>query len=91
VLSRDFLVHLSFSDARAALENIKRSGSRLLLATTFDEHAENGDIPTGGWRPLNMTRPPFMFPAPLEIVYERLMRTTGRDKALGLWRVDDLP
>ena len=91
VLSRDFLVHLSFDDAWAALANITGSGARLFLATTFDELDENEDIATGRWRPLNLTRPPFNFPAPLEMVYERRMRTTGRDKALGLWRMADLP
>jgi Methyltransferase domain len=87
ILCRDGLVHLSFADARAAIRNFRRSGSRYLLATTFVNHPRNEDAPTGGWRVLNMQAAPFAFPPPLALVDERCTRGDGgyRDKRLGLW------
>ena len=92
VLCRDCLVHFSFEDARAALCNFKRSGSAYLLATTFVEHETNLDIETGGWRPLNMERPPFRFPPPLKAIDEKCLHTGGiyADKRLALWRLADI-
>jgi hypothetical protein len=87
ILCRDGLVHLSFADARAAIRAFRRSGARYLLATTFVDRAGNRDVPTGGWRVLNMQAAPFEFPAPLALVDERCMGGAGqyRDKRLGLW------
>jgi hypothetical protein len=89
IVCRDGLVHLSFADARAAIENFRRSGSRYLLATTFVQRSENRDVPTGGWRVLNMQAPPFSFPAPLTTIDERCVHSDGiyRDKRLGLWEL----
>ncbi|SDY47312.1 hypothetical protein SAMN05216215_102768 [Saccharopolyspora shandongensis] len=92
VLCRDCLVHLTFDQIRAALRNIRRSGARYLLTTTFPELAVNVDAETGDWRPLNFQLAPFGFPAPLELVVEGCVEGDGRyaDKALGLWEVADL-
>ena len=64
----------------------------LLLVTTFQEHRCNEDIVTGGWRPLNLQKPPFSFPAPLWTIWDG-SRADGTypDKALALYRVQDLP
>ena len=61
ILCRDGLGHLSFADARAAIRNFRRSGSRYLLATTFVGPPRNDDAASGGWRPLNLQAPPFAF------------------------------
>ena len=92
VLCRDGLVHLSFADARAAVRNFQRSGSRYLLATTFVARSTNTDVTTGGWRVLNMEAAPFCFPAPLALVDERCTHSEGiyRDKRLGLWELASL-
>ena len=89
ILCRDGLVHLSFADARAAIRNFRRSGSRYLLATTFVDRPRNVDVPTGGWRVLNMEAAPFGFPPPLALVDERCTHSDGvyRDKRLGLWEL----
>lgn len=94
VLCRDCLVHLSFAETARALENIRRSGATWLLTTTFTDRTSNRDIETGDWRPINLERAPYHFPAPLEIVNEgsdEFDETLGTfpDKALGLWRVAD--
>lgn len=89
VLCRDCLVHLSFVQAQRALANIAASGARYLLTTTFTGRAENVDIPTGKWRALNLQRPPFGLPPPLELINEHCTEKDGRyaDKSLGLWSV----
>jgi hypothetical protein len=93
VFCRDCLVHFSFEDVLSAFETIRASGAKYLLTTTFVDREKNHDIPTGSWRPLNLEKPPFGLPAPLRLVDEECTEGGGvhRDKALGLWRVEDLP
>jgi SAM-dependent methyltransferase len=93
ILCRDCLVHFAFADIWRALRNFQASGSRYLLTTTFVERYDNPDIATGGWRPLNLERPPFCFPPPVAAVDERCLHTGGtvRDKRLGLWALAPLP
>lgn len=93
VLCRDALVHLCEADVFRALANLRRTGAEFLVATTFVGDRDNPDVATGGWRPLNMERPPFSFPPPLEVVDERCHHTGGTyaDKRLALWRFADLP
>jgi hypothetical protein len=92
VLCRDALVHLSQRDIFSALANLRRSRAEYLIVTTFVGDRTNPDIATGEWRPLNMERPPFSFPPPLELVDERCHHTGGiyADKRLGLWRFKNL-
>ena len=93
VLCRDCLVHLSNEDAIKAVRNIKRSGAKYLLVTTYPMRKENMDILTGEWRALNLELPPFHFPPPLRVINEKSRADGGKgsDKSLGLWRVVDLP
>jgi hypothetical protein len=93
VLSRDCLVHLSFHNIQRALENVKASGSKWLLTTTFTEHEENQDIIDGDWRLLNLQKAPFHLPAPQTVILEGCTEAGGAytDKAMGLWRIADLP
>jgi hypothetical protein len=91
IFCRDCLVHLSFKDVFVALENIVRSGSGLLLTTTFPRHRRNYDIRTGGWRTLNLELAPFGLPKPLRVLEEGCTQPGGyADKSLGLWRIADL-
>lgn len=92
VLCRDCLVHLSYTNITRSLQAIRASGARYLLTTTFPEHDENTDIRDGEWRPLNLARPPFSFPAPLESVTEGCTEDGGAytDKSLAVWRVEDI-
>jgi hypothetical protein len=92
VLCRDGLVHLSESDIIRALRNLRATGAEYFIATTFTGDRENIDVPTGGWRPLNLERSPFWLPQPLRLVDERCYHTGGiyADKRLALWRFRDL-
>jgi SAM-dependent methyltransferase len=87
ILCRDCLVHLKNRQVAAALRNFRRSGSRYLLATTFTGDHANEDAPLGGWRPLNLERPPFGLGPPLRLISERPSVEDARygDKSLGLW------
>ena len=96
VLCRDCLFHLSFADARAALANIKVSGCRWLLTTTYPHAAgwSNLDMTTGGWRRVDLTRPPFDLPQPRELLADYAPSDAGRptfQKHLGLWACADMP
>jgi SAM-dependent methyltransferase len=85
VLCRDCMIHLSNLDARRALENIRRSGSRYLLATTFPAVERNRETVTGGRRSVNLELPPFDLPPPLRLIPEDDPMKRGR--ALGLWEI----
>ncbi|MBR1091031.1 class I SAM-dependent methyltransferase [Bradyrhizobium manausense] len=93
ILCRDCLVHLSFQKIARAISRFRASGAQCLLVTTFPEWDNNSDCEDGDWRALNMTRPPFDWPPPRELIDERCDEGGGgwRDKSLGLWRLDDLP
>jgi hypothetical protein len=93
ILCRDCLVHLSFADCRRALRNFRRTRARFLLATTFTGLKDNADGRTGGWRPLNLERSPFLFPRPLALIDERRPPAAGvpSGKSLALWNLAELP
>lgn len=92
VFTRDCLVHLSFQDIFASLNNVCDSGSKYFLTTTYPERTKNHDIHTGSWRCLNLECAPFKLPEPIKRINEGCTETCGvyADKALGLWRVADI-
>ncbi|MEW6074326.1 MAG: class I SAM-dependent methyltransferase [Planctomycetota bacterium] len=93
VLCRDGLIHLSFADAARAVSRMRASGSTWLLTTTFRALARNRDKPSGRSRLLNLERPPFGWPPPVEVVPEDAAgrRAIAHAKSLGLWRLAALP
>lgn len=93
VFCRDCLVHLSFQNIWKAISNLKESGSRWLLTTTFSDNQHNADIEDGDWRLLNLERSPFCFPPPVALLREECTEHEGAyaDKSLGLWAIADLP
>jgi hypothetical protein len=93
ILCRDCLAHLSFSAIGSALRNMRSSGSKYLLTTTYTARDQNHDISTGAWRPINLELPPFNFPSPLRLIDELSTEFDGQfaDKHLGLWLLADLP
>ena len=93
ILCRDCLVHLSFANIRRAVHNFSRSGARWLIATTFPEWQRNSDCEDGDWRALNMTKPPFDWPPPVDVLNEGCEEAGGgwRDKSLAVWDFQHLP
>ena len=90
ILCRDCLVHLTFEQGRAALQNFKRTGSKWLLTTTFPDRDTNTEINPGDWRTVNLERWPYFLPKPERLINEGCMEGGGcyQDKALGLWRLN---
>jgi SAM-dependent methyltransferase len=93
ILCRDCLVHLSFANISSAFRTMKGSGAEYLLTTTFLDRQVNKDVVDGDWRPLNLEQSPFVLPAPHSVIIEECDEEGGAyaDKALGVWRVADLP
>jgi SAM-dependent methyltransferase len=89
VMCRDCLVHLAYADIRAVLANLKRTGAAYILVNTYPQATSNTDQFTGAnWRQLDMTRPPFSFPPPIEAFPD------GGEvdpNLMGLWRLQELP
>lgn len=92
VLVRDCFIHFSFEMIRSALRNVRRSGIRYLLATTYPHKRRNWDIETGGFRPINLQRAPFELPEPVRLIREDAgLENPAYERHLGLWRVDQVP
>ena len=93
IICRDCLGHLSLADATKALRNIRSSGSKYLLTTTFFQHRTNRDTETGkNWVPRQLTSAPFNLPAPRLVIDEmcREVFPKFQDKSLALWPIADL-
>jgi hypothetical protein len=93
ILSRDCLVHFSFRQIFATIDNFQRSGADYLLTTTFTDRTSNRDIITGDWRTLNPCAPPFNWPEPVMLVNEGCTQSGSMfaDKSLGVWELASLP
>ena len=95
ILCRDLLVHLTFDQIRAAMQNILASGAKWLLATHFPGRV-NVEIGPGtweeAWRPLDLTAEPIGLPAPRYVINERCTWGHGAfaDKSLGVWDLDEV-
>ncbi|HMI78695.1 MAG TPA: class I SAM-dependent methyltransferase [Ferruginibacter sp.] len=92
IIIRDCLVHFSFADIFKALENIKSSGCKYLLTTTFPKHPVNYNITTGEWRTINLQKKPFNFPPPIFVINENCAENNGRynDKSMALWKINEI-
>jgi SAM-dependent methyltransferase len=88
IFTRDCFVHFSYGLIFAAIENMRSSGSRFLLTTTFPGR-DNQDIETGGWRPLDLAAFPFNL-SPVEVINEKCSQHGGlfSDKSLGLFKLN---
>jgi hypothetical protein len=93
VFCRDCLGHLSLADGRAALANIKRSGSKYLMATAFFNHPHNREIESGpGWTTRCLTTAPFNLPQPRFVLDEMCRESYPNfaDKSMALWPMEQL-
>ncbi len=79
ILCRSVLYHLSFENIKLAIQNMKKHGKYLMLTTHPVEN--NKDIADGNWRRVNLLKPPFSMPEPLEWFYDG----PGQDGMMGLW------
>jgi len=87
VLCREVLFHLSNQDIFRVLKNVKDSTATYFISTNIDIESENLDTFTGGYRPLNLQKPPFNFPQPIDVIHDH---GVSEDRYLCLWKVGDL-
>lgn len=90
IICRDCLIHFSNENVFRAINNIKNSGSKYLLTTTFTDK-DNHDIQTTHYRPINLQREPFNFPDPMIFINEGYSSLNYADKSLGMWSIESLP
>lgn len=86
VLCRDLLGYYPNNYIELALANIKSSGARFLLATTFPKVQKTVDIEVGRWRPINME---YFGLKLIALIDENLVNKSGENsgKMLGLYRL----
>lgn len=91
IIVRDCLVHFSNADIYNAMRNIKLSGCKYILTTTFTNYNLNHDIVTGDWRRINLQENPFNFPKPILIINENCTEGDGeyKDKSMALWKISE--
>lgn len=91
VFCRDCLGHLTNANVRKALKNIKASGAKYLMATTFYDPKWDAmaDINDGEWRPINLIKH-FGLGQPLLLVSEECWIRDGQfsDKSMGVWKIN---
>jgi len=91
IFCRECLQHLSYENVFKALNNIKCSGSKYFLVTSYPSTISNWDIFDGDYRPLNLTISPFNLPRPLLKIHEKSDSTrSGKDKYLYLYKLEDM-
>jgi SAM-dependent methyltransferase len=84
ILVRDLFGHFSEPDLALAIKNVKASGAKYLLATTFPSSFNTVRIQTGQWHALNLDYYCGLPPA-LQIINEG--NQMFKDKCLGLWQL----
>lgn len=91
IFVRDLFIHLSYEDIVSCLQNIRRSGSKFLMTTTFPSCKKNYDIKSGGFRKINLSISPFNFPNPLYNLSD--INSEGskfNDKSMSIWMIKDI-
>jgi SAM-dependent methyltransferase len=90
VFVRDCLGHLTNENVHKAIANIRNSGSKYLLATSFTRWNINPDIQDGGWKCINLMIEPFTL-KPIYLINEEF--DVGyphyNDKCMILFKMND--
>jgi hypothetical protein len=92
IIVRDCFIHFSLENINTALINLKNSGSKFLLTTSFMDCNENYNIITGSYRKINLLKSPFNFSNPLLIINEKCTEGEGvnKDKSLVLFELKNI-
>jgi hypothetical protein len=88
ILCREMLFHLSFEDISRVVANVKRTGTRFLVATNDEGLRLNADILSGDFRLLNLKKAPFFFPEPHATLPDNRV---SPDRTLSIWEISSLP
>jgi hypothetical protein len=92
IIVRDCFIHFSLENINTALSNLKKSGSKYLLTTSFMDCQVNYNIITGSYRKINLLKNPFNFSNPLLIINEKCTEGEGvnEDKSLVLFDLKNI-
>ena len=90
IFVRDCLGHLNNENVLKAIENMKNSGSKFLLATSFTKYNFNNDIENGGWKCINLMISPFYL-IPIYLINENCKEgyPNYTDKCMILFKLND--
>jgi len=89
IICRDFMFHIRNEENLKLLNNFKNSGSKFLLATSFDFLPENQNLSNDadwGYRPINLLLPPYNLGEPIYSFIESHPQCNGR--GLYLWKIN---
>jgi len=91
VFTRDLFGHFSDENIFSALKNIKLSGSKYLLATSFTKWSDNPNIKDGGWKCINLMIKPYYL-KPIYLINENCMEgyPNYNDKCMLLFELNNL-
>jgi hypothetical protein len=81
---RDVLFHFPNDAVATVLKRFHQSKIRFLLTSHFKDTTEHPDITFGGYRPVNLCRPPFNWPAPHRVIFDG-DNGAEADRYLGIW------
>lgn len=84
LMCRDALQHMSYDMIRSALKNFASSDIRIFAAGSYVENYENANINTGDYFSINLTKPPFNFVDPKDIIKE------AHDKYILVYTIEQL-
>jgi hypothetical protein len=87
VLCREVIFHLSFKDGLALVRNVCASGATYLIATQMKHDSENQDTYTGGFRPIDLTKAPYHFPQPMEVIADNAI---SDNRSLCVWKISEI-
>ena len=82
-LCKDCIQHLSIADIKSVLRNFASSEIRTALISNHEGVSENQDIPTGDFRYVDLTKPPFNLPPPRLILSDKPV--DGEPRHIAVW------
>ena len=82
-------MHLQLSDCLKIIENIKKSGSKYLMASTSSTIEENAETSCIILKFRNLFTKPFNFPEPIKFIFDKKNKFGG-DHIMGIWEIDEL-
>lgn len=82
-MCRECLMHLPTKDVFGVLRNFHRSGTGHFLTTSFDLTTINEDLPSPGFRPLNLRIDPINLPEPI-LRFDDFV-APAQPRIMGLW------
>ena len=94
IFCRDCIQHLSNLEAQLLINNMIKSGSKYLLISTHSNESNDNRYKEkySQAKALNLEKPPFNFPHPLEYLEEETFdKWIGYNRRMALWEISSIP